>query len=101
MTTLKANQLTGGTAVVSFGAVPGSGDARVVVAAPAVLSTSVVQAWIAGTPSADHTADEHCIEPIQVVVRDLVPGVGFTIWIQGLTTSALVGAWNLQWSLFN
>lgn len=69
-----------GTATVNFGAFPGSSDATVVITGQAgILATSIVQAWIRPVATADHSADEHVIEHIKVVARDIVAGTGFTI----------------------
>lgn len=71
---------TVGTASVDFGAFPGATDASVVVTGQTgIVSGSVVQAWILPAATVDHTADEHLVEPIRVLVTDIVAGTGFTI----------------------
>ena len=71
---------TQGTATVDFGAFPGSSHATVdVTGQTAILSTSLVEAWIMPKDTADHLADEHVVESIRVVAGAPTAGVGFTI----------------------
>jgi hypothetical protein len=56
-----------GTATLDFGAFPGSNVAIVDVAAPGVVSTSAVEAWIRPVASADHTDTDHVAAPMKVV----------------------------------
>ena len=56
-----------GTAVLDFGAFPGSNVAIVDVAAAGVISTSAVEAWIRPVASADHTDADHVAAPMKVV----------------------------------
>lgn len=73
-----------GTAVVDFGAFPGTTDATVAVTGQAsILSGSTVRAWIQIADSADHSADEHIVlaTMVDVVTSDIVAGTGFTIRI--------------------
>ena len=104
-----------GTAVVNFGAFPGSTDTSVLVSASTIGSTSLVEAWISISPSSDHSADEHMIERIKVFAGNVVAGTGFTIYAlddnQLLETDALqfkggqplggspkvYGSWNVNW----
>lgn len=75
-----------GTAVIDFGAFPGKSDASVVVTGQAaIVSGSLVEAWIRLEASADHSADEHFLETIKVIAGNIVAGTGFTIY--GLNTS--------------
>jgi len=69
-----------GTTTVNFGAFPGSYDTSVAVAQPAILGTSLVEAWLYPVATADHSADEHLVEPIKVIAGNVVAGVGFTIY---------------------
>lgn len=71
-----------GTGVIDFGAFPGSTDTSLVVTGQAgILSGSAVEAWIRPVDTADHTADEHLVEELQVMAdpTTIVAGVGFTI----------------------
>lgn len=56
-----------GTATLNFGAFPGSSVTTVDVAAPGVISTSAVEAWIRPVSTADHTAEDHMAIPMRVV----------------------------------
>ena len=70
-----------GTATLNFGAMPGSVDTSVAVTGQgSILAGSLVEAWILPATTADHSADEHVVEPIQVTAGNIVAGVGFTIY---------------------
>jgi hypothetical protein len=45
-----------------------------------IVAGSLVEAWILPTATADHTVDEHWVDPPRVVAGNIVPGVGFTIY---------------------
>jgi hypothetical protein len=71
---------TQGHTTVDFGAFPGSSDASVAVTGQAgILASSDVEAWIRCEASADHSSDEHMLETINCVAKDIVAGTGFTI----------------------
>lgn len=70
-----------GTAILDFGAFPGSSDASVAVTGQtSIASGSVVQAWLRPEDTADHTADEHMVETLKVFAGNIVAGTGFTIY---------------------
>jgi hypothetical protein len=70
-----------GTAIVDFGAFPGQSEASVLVPAPGISAISLVEAWIFPDNTADHSADEHRLETLSVMVDPLtiVPNVSFII----------------------
>lgn len=69
------------TATLSFGAFPGKADAAVAITGQAaIVSGSLVEAWLYPTATADHSADEHMLEKIKVVAGNIVAGTGFTIY---------------------
>ncbi len=69
-----------GTATIDFGAFPGKADATVAVTGQTSIATgSLVEAWIRPVATADHSIDEHVVEKIRLVARDIVAGTGFTI----------------------
>lgn len=77
-----------GTATLDFGAFPGKSDASVdVTGQAAIVSGSLVEAWIRPVATADHTADEHMLETIKVFAANIVAATGFTIY--GFNTSQL------------
>ena len=79
---------TTGTAELDFGAFPGSAHATVAVTGQAgIVSGSLVEAWLRPAATADHTADEHMVEPLKVFAADIVAGTGFTI--HGFNTNQL------------
>lgn len=70
-----------GTATVNFGAFPGASDTSVAVTGQAaILSGSLVEAWLYPVATADHSADEHLAETITVMAGNVVAGTGFTIY---------------------
>jgi len=70
-----------GTAVLNFGAFPGSPGAEVDVAGQAgFVAGSEIEAWVQPVATADHSADEHTIEALEVRGRYKVDG---TLTIQG------------------
>ena len=86
-----------GTASVNFGAFPGATDASVVVTGQAgITAGSLVEAWILPAATADHSADEHWVEPPGVVAGAVVAGTGFTIYVTARNNRAY-GLWNVAW----
>lgn len=89
---------TGGSAVLDFGAAPGSSVAEVTVTGQTgILVGSRVRVWIQGS-TADHNEYEHSrIFPalIGVGVADIVAGVGFTIC--AVTEMRLTGTVAVKW----
>jgi hypothetical protein len=70
-----------GTSTLNFGAFPGATDATVVVTGQAgILATSLVEAWIFPAATADHTVDEHWVDPPEVFAGSVIAGTGFTIY---------------------
>lgn len=69
-----------GTATLDFGVHPGSTHATIAVTGQAsIVAGSLVEAWIRPEATADHSADEHMLENLEIVARDIVAGTGFTI----------------------
>ena len=76
-----SSSINTGTTTINFGAFPGSSDTSVTVTGQTtILGTSVVQAWMYPTATADHSADEHLLETIKVMAGNVVAGTGFTIY---------------------
>jgi len=105
-----------GTTTVNFGAFPGTADTSVAITGlTSILSSSLVEAWIIPTATADHSADEHWVDPPRVVAGNVVAGVGFTIYATArddngfptqpangrrqefTNTNALYGQWTVAW----
>lgn len=79
---------TQGTTTIDFGAFPGASDASVNVTGQAgILGTSLVEAWLYPSATADHSADEHMLETIKVTAGNIIAGTGFTIY--AINTSQL------------
>jgi hypothetical protein len=70
-----------GTATLNFGAFPGSQEAKVVITGQTgILAGSLVSAWVLPAATADHSIDEHLVDPIRVIAGNVVAGSGFTIY---------------------
>ena len=75
---------TSGTATIDFGSFPGTPMTSVAITGQATIaSDSKTEAWILPATTADHSADEHIVEPIRVVAGPATAGVGFTIYAFG------------------
>ena len=44
-----------------------------------IIAGSLVEAWVFPLGTADHSADEHVVDPPRVIASDIVAGTGFTI----------------------
>ena len=90
-----------GTADLDFGAFPGKSDASVAVTGQAgIVTGSLVEAWVRLEATADHTADEHFVEPIEIQAGNIVAGTGFTIYGINRTPlgeTRLYGLWKIGW----
>lgn len=95
-----------GVTTVNFGAFPGVWDASTVVTGqPGITAGSVVLCCLRPVATADHSADEHTLEELEVFGTDIVAGVGFTVRARqrGLSLDqkgaayALYGAWSVGW----
>lgn len=76
-----------GSTTVNFGAFPGTSDASVTIAGQAGIGAgSKVKAYIIATATADHSADEHWAETLDVMAGNIVPGTGFTIYAKNTGT---------------
>lgn len=90
-----------GSAVITFGAFPGASDASVdVVDQKGITLDAIVHAEIALIATADHSADEHFVEPLAFRAGNIRPGVGFTIYglYTGLGDTRAFGQWTVAWS---
>lgn len=68
-----------GSTTITFGAFPGASDVTVTVAAAGVGAGSEIEAWIFPVATADHTVDEHIIDPPRIVAHSVNAGVGFSV----------------------
>lgn len=88
-----------GTAQLNFGV--GSKVAEVVVTGVSrVLITSRVIATMRIEATVDHPVEDLLIDPIRVLVKDLVPGVGFTIYGE-MDNASANGFYKVDWVLAN
>jgi hypothetical protein len=78
-----------GTTTINFGAAPGTFEASVAVTGQgSILAGSLVEAWIMPTATADHSADEHLIDPPRIIAGTVSAGVGFTVYGYARETGA-------------
>ena len=87
-----------GTTTVNFGAFPGKQDTTASVAAANIAAGSNVNAWLVATATADHSVDEHWVDPPIITAGNIVPGVGFTIYAISRDGGLDYGQWTVQWA---
>jgi len=85
-----------GVAVIDFGASGKDIASLAITGQTGILSGSAIIVSILAIPSADHSADEHIAEEIDVFAGDIIAGTGFTIYTR-TRSLALKGAWNVAW----
>ena len=104
-----------GTATIDFGAFPGVTDVALAITGQAgITGASLVEAWIFPANTADHSADEHWVDPPEVFAGNVSAGVGFTIYavakrrvdigptldsqrVRNLDHPRVYGQWNVAW----
>jgi hypothetical protein len=108
-----------GSALIDFGAYPGTSDAQTVITGQAnIQASSIVKVWIAPAATADHSADEHLVDAPKVFAGSIVTGTGFTIYgivndqpadqidrygqfptfeNANISNTRTYGKWNVQW----
>ena len=85
-----------GSAVIDFGV--GTDTAALAITGQAsIAASSVTRAWIFPKDSADHSADEHFVEEIDVCAGVPTAGTGFTIFAR-TRNKPLRGQWTVAWS---
>ena len=85
-----------GTAIIDFGACPGSFDCTATVTGQdSIKADSACEAWLSSETTLDHSTDEHALAPIRLRVTDVVEGVGFTI--QAVSDWQLTGRFSARW----
>jgi hypothetical protein len=86
-----------GTAVLNFGATPGTNRVTTVVTGQSgILSTSVPTAFLTYASTATHNAEEHAIVPMKLVCGSIIAGTGFTIY--ATTDWRLDGTFAVSWA---
>jgi len=70
-----------GSTTITFGAFPGASQASVAVTGQgAITAGSLVEAWLLPAATADHSSDEHVVDPPMITAGSIVAGTGFTIY---------------------
>lgn len=88
---------TTGTATVDFGAFPGKTDASLDITGQAsIANDSLVKVHKRLVATADHSADEHWVEEMDVEVGNVVAGTGFTVYAK-TRNQRIYGLWNVAW----
>lgn len=83
-----------GTSVLDFGT--GSKSVSLVVAASDITALHQVSAELSTVPTAEHSADDILVDPIRVIVYDIVAGTGFTIYGE-MPYATANGTYNINW----
>jgi hypothetical protein len=88
-----------GTAIIDFGAFPGSNEASVAVTGQATIgATSNVEAYVMGDDTtSDHTASDHRYFVTFVGLTCGTPTVGDGFTIYARSTEKLQGTFKLHW----
>ena len=88
-----------GTAIVDFGAHPGSNEATVTVTGQGAISaTSKAEAWVMGDDSTgDHTAEDHRYFPLLAALTCGTPTAGASFPIYARSLEKLTGTYALRW----
>jgi hypothetical protein len=85
-----------GSAILNFGT--GSTDCTVVVTGQtAILTTSMLDAWIMAKATSNNGVDEHWVEDLEVVAGNILAGVGFTIYGK-CSSGRAYGNYTVQWA---
>lgn len=87
-------------ALLDFGAFPGKSDASIAITGQTtILAGSLAEAWLVPVATADHTADEHLVEELEVYAGNIVAGTGFTIYgiCRGKGDVRIYGTWSVAW----
>ena len=72
---------TQGSTTLTFGAFPGTSNTSVAVTGQGgITAGSLVEAWLLPAATADHSADEHIVDPPFITAGNIVAGTGFTIY---------------------
>jgi len=88
-----------GTATIDFGAFPGALDTSVPVTGQgAIVAGSLVEAWVRPAATADHTHDEHVVDPPRVIAGSIVAGTGFTIYGFSVNQYLHHGVYTVAWA---
>ena len=88
-----------GSAVINFGAFPGSNEAAVTVTGQTgIEATSQVRAWVEASATSDHTASDaaYAAALVGVSTGSIVAGTGFTVYAR--STEKMQGTFNIQWA---
>lgn len=89
-----------GQTTVSAGAAPSTSN-EVVQTVTGITGISAanseLEAWIQPKDTTDHSADEHCIEDLNVKAYNIADNTGFDIRLR-CENGPLYGDWNVAWA---
>ena len=99
-----------GAATLDFGVFPGASDTSLAISGQAaIVPGSLVEAWLLPGVTADHSTDEHIVDPPRIVAANISSGVGFTIYgtardgpdgnfaNKNANTGLVYGQWSVAW----
>lgn len=81
---------------VDAGAWPGVDTFEATITSADCEATSIVEAWILPEATADHTVDEHIVDPPRVVAHTPAAG-SFKVTLVG-GSSNVYGDWHIGWA---
>ena len=91
-----------GSAVVNFGAFPGSNEASVAVTGQDdIAADAFCEAWVVAVATSDHTVSDHAYTAnlTRPACGAATAGVGFTIYCY--SPEKLQGTYNINWVWYN
>src|SRR5262245_12320257 len=70
-----------GSTTVNFGSFPGASDTSTTITGQGSIgSGSLLEAWVLPIATADHSVDEHIVDPPMATAGNIVAGTGFTLY---------------------
>ena len=87
-----------GTTTIDFGTFPGTTyTTKVITGQSSIVAGSLVEAWIWPIATADHLADEHIVDPPELIAADIAAGTGFTIHGKSNNSIPHHGLYTVAW----
>lgn len=86
-----------GTATLDFTSGGATDVTLAITGQTTITGTNLVDAWLIPAATADHTADEHLVEEMEVMAGSVVAGTGFTIYGKTRGGFKIYGRWNVGW----
>lgn len=88
-----------GQTTIDFGAFPGTLDASVTITGQgAIVSGSLVEAWVYPIATADHSVAEHYTDPPRIMAGEITAAAGFVIRGFSLDQRPRYGLYTINWA---